>query len=306
MFGNSKDLLGIRELPESEITDILDRAVEMKKILMQRERKTSDLQGRTINTLFYENSTRTRLSFEMAAKMMSGIACNISASGSSVAKGENLIDTAKTIDVMQTDVLIMRHGRSGAPHLVARNVNAAVINAGDGLHEHPTQALLDAFTIREHKGGFEGLKVTIAGDITHSRVARSNIWLLTKMGAKVTLCAPMTLMPSKIDKMGVKVLNDIDKAVKGADIVMGLRIQMERQKSGAFPNTAEYAKFFGINEERLALAKPDALLLHPGPVNREVELSTFVMDGPQSVIGEQVTNGVAVRMAVIKKAIERV
>ncbi|MCL2383607.1 MAG: aspartate carbamoyltransferase catalytic subunit [Oscillospiraceae bacterium] len=305
MFGNSKDLLGIRDLPVSEIQEILDRTAEMKKIVMSQNRKTTDLAGRTVNILFYENSTRTRLSFEMGAKMMSSVACNISASGSSVTKKENLIDTARTIDVMQTDILIMRHGLSGAPHLVAKNVNAAVINGGDGTHEHPTQALLDAYTIIEKKGDLKGLKVVIVGDIAHSRVARSNIWLLTKMGAKVSICAPKTLIPSGIEQMGVTVYNDVEVALKDADVVMGLRIQLERQKGGYFPDLVEYAKEFGINEKRLKLAKSDAIVLHPGPVNREVEITSFVYDCDQSVIDEQVTNGVAIRMAIMKKAIER-
>lgn len=304
MFGNSKDLLGIRDLPKSEIIDILDRAVEMKKIIMSKNRKTTDLQGRTVNILFYENSTRTRLSFEMGAKMMSSVACNISASGSSVKKGENLIDTARTIDVMQTDVLIVRHGNSGAPHLVAKNVDAAVINAGDGTNEHPTQALLDAYTIREKRGDIKGLNIVIVGDISNSRVARSNIWLLNKMGANVSVCGPKTLIPAKIEQMGVKVYNDVEKALVDQDVVMGLRIQLERQKSGAFPDLNEYAKVFGINEERLKLARPDALLMHPGPVNREVEITSFLYECDQSVIDEQVTNGVAVRMGIMKKAIE--
>ena len=305
MFGNSKDLLGIRDLPKSEIVDILDRAVEMKKIVMSKNRKTTDLQGRTVNILFYENSTRTRLSFEMGAKMMSSVACNITASSSSVKKGESLIDTARTIDVMQTDILIMRHGNSGAPNLVAKNVDASVINGGDGINEHPTQALLDAYTIREKKGDLKGLNVVIVGDISHSRVAKSNIWLLTKMGANVSVCAPKTLIPSRIDQMGVKVYNDVEKALPGADVVMGLRIQLERQKGGAFPDLNEYAKVFGINEERLKLAKPDALVMHPGPVNREIEITSFVYECDQSVIDEQVTNGVAIRMGIMKKAIER-
>lgn len=306
MFGNSKDLLGLRHLPISEIQVILEEAKRFKRdVLMTHNRKTNDLKGRTVNILFYENSTRTRLSFEMGAKMMSGVACNISASGSSVAKGENLIDTARTIDVMQTDVLIMRHGLSGAPHLVAQHVDASVINAGDGMHEHPTQALLDIFTILNKKGSLKGLRVVIAGDILHSRVVRSNIWGMTRMGADVALCAPKTLMPAEIEKMGVSVYNNIEQALGGADVVMGLRIQLERQKRGYFPSTVEYAKMFGINEQRIKLANRDALVMHPGPVNREVELATVVMDGEQSVIDEQVTNGVAVRMAIMKKALER-
>jgi len=305
LFGNSKDLLGIRNLPLSEITDIFERAKKMKKVLLQTEKTTTDLQGRTVNILFYENSTRTRLSFEMAAKIMGGVTCNMTATGSSVAKGENLIDTARTIDVMQSDILVMRHGLSGAPHLVARNVNASVINGGDGLHEHPTQALLDAYTISENRGTIQGLNIAIVGDIAHSRVARSNIWCLNKLGANVSICAPSTLLPSKVADMGVKVYNRVEEAIKNADVVMGLRIQLERQKSGLFPSLAEYAKFFGINEDRMKLAKKNALVMHPGPVNRGVELSSILMDGDQSVIDEQVTNGVAIRMAIMQKAVER-
>ena len=250
-------------------------------------------------TLFYENSTRTRLSFELAAKYMSANAANISASGSSVAKGETLIDTAQTIDAMGTDILVMRHDMSGAPHLIAPLVNASVVNAGDGMNEHPTQALLDMFTMLEKKGSIEGLKVAIVGDITHSRVVRSNIYGLTKLGAEVTVGGPSTLMPQGIEQMGVKVFNTVHEAIVGADVVMGLRIQLERQKKGLFPSIREYYRFFGIDETRLKFAKPGALLMHPGPVNRGVEFSSSVIDGPQSVINEQVTNGVAVRMAVM-------
>lgn len=294
-----KDLLGLRDVEAEEIKYILDTAQTMKYVLTSNNKKTPHLQGKSIITLFYENSTRTRLSFELASKYMSASAANISASSSSVAKGETLIDTAKTIDMMGTDVLIIRHPMSGAPHLVAKNVKCSVINAGDGTNEHPTQALLDLYTIREKKGGFSGLKVAIVGDILHSRVAKSNIWGLTKLGAEVRIAGPSTLIPVHAERMGVKVYTDVEEAVTGADVVMGLRIQLERQKKGLFPSVKEYSEFFGIDEKRLRLAKKDALLLHPGPVNRGVELSSTVIDGDQSLINEQVTNGVAVRMALL-------
>jgi len=294
-----KDLLGLKELSAEEISYILKTAETMKYILLQNNKKTPHLQGKSVVTLFYENSTRTRLSFELAAKYMSASAANVSSSGSSVQKGETLIDTGKTIDMMGTDVIIIRHPMSGAPHLLAKHVKASVINAGDGMNEHPTQALLDLFTIREKKGDIQGLKVAIVGDIAHSRVARSNIWGLTKLGAEVSIGGPSTLMPAEIEKMGVKVFNSVHEAIIDADVVMGLRIQLERQKKGLFPTTREYARFFGIDKKRLAFAKPDALLLHPGPVNRGIELSTDVIDGEQSYINEQVTNGVAVRMAIL-------
>jgi aspartate carbamoyltransferase catalytic subunit len=230
---------------------------------------------------------------------MSASSANISASGSSVAKGETLIDTGKTIDMMGADVIILRHPMSGAPHLLAGNVNASVINAGDGMNEHPTQALLDIFTIVEKKGSLKGLKVAIIGDIYHSRVARSNIWGMLKLGAEVSVAGPSTLLPPGIEKMGVKVYSTIQEALLEADVVMGLRIQLERQKKGLFPSIREYSRFFGLDEKRLKLAKKDAIILHPGPVNRGIELSTEVIDGERSMINEQVTNGVAVRMALL-------
>ncbi|MDD3766154.1 MAG: aspartate carbamoyltransferase catalytic subunit [Eubacteriales bacterium] len=299
MFEDMKDLLGIKDLQKSHIEKILDTAKTMKHIISQNNKKTGHLIGKSIVTLFYENSTRTRLSFELAAKYMSGFASNISVNASSVSKGESLIDTAKTIDAMGTDVVILRHSRSGTPHLIAKNINASVINAGDGMNEHPTQALLDMFTMREKKGRIEGLKVAIVGDVLHSRVARSNIWGLTKLGAEVSIGAPSTLLPADLQKTGVKVYNSIHEAVVDADVVMGLRIQQERQKRGLFPSVIEYARFFGIDERRLSLAKPDALLLHPGPVNRGVELSSSVLESEKSFVNEQVTNGVAIRMAIL-------
>ena len=299
MIGNQKDLLGLKDLSEEEIRYILKNAETMKYILLQNNKKTPHLQGKSVVTLFYENSTRTRLSFELAAKYMGASAANVSASSSSVRKGETLIDTARTIDAMGTDIIILRHSMSGAPHLIAKNVKASVINAGDGMNEHPTQALLDAFTIMQYKGGFEGLKVAIVGDIMHSRVVRSNIYALTKLGARVALGGPATLLPKGIESLGVEVFDNVQEALLDADVVMGLRMQLERQKSGLVPSVREYARFFGVDDRRLAFAKPDALLLHPGPVNRGFELTSSIIDGKQSAINEQVTNGVAVRMAVL-------
>lgn len=295
-----QDLLGLKDLSAEEIMNILHTALKMKAVVLGDIKKTQHLQGKTVVNLFYENSTRTRLSFELAAKYMSANAANITASGSSVQKGETLIDTAETINAMGTDILVMRHSMSGAPHLIAPLVNASVINAGDGMNEHPTQALLDMLTILEKKGSFDGLKVAIVGDILHSRVVRSNIYGLTKLGAQVSVGGPATLMPDGIEEMGVKAFNTVHEAIVDADVVMGLRIQLERQKKGLFPSIREYHRFFGIDEKRLKFAKDDALVMHPGPVNRGVEFSTSVIDGSQSVINEQVTNGVAVRMAVMK------
>jgi aspartate carbamoyltransferase catalytic subunit len=295
----SKDLLGLRDLSAEEIEYILETAKTMKYVLTTNNKKTPHLQGKSIITLFYENSTRTRLSFELASKYMSASAANISASGSSVSKGETLIDTARTIDMMGTDVLVIRHPMSGAPHLVAKNIKASVINAGDGMNEHPTQALLDMFTIMEKKGSIKGQKIAILGDVYHSRVARSNIWGLTKLGAEVSVAGPSTLLPVGLEKAGVKVFSTIQEALIDADVVISLRIQLERQKKGLFPTVREYSKFFGLDDKRLLLAKEDALVMHPGPVNRGVELSSQVVDSDQSVIDEQVTNGVAVRMALL-------
>lgn len=298
-----QDLLGLKDLSASQIKNILDTAAEMKKIVLSDNKKTSFLQGKTVINLFYENSTRTRTSFELAAKYMGANAANIASGSSSVAKGETLIDTAQTLDSMGMDILVMRHNMSGAPHLVAPIINASVVNAGDGMNEHPTQALLDMLTMIEHKGHIEGLKVAIVGDVYHSRVVRSNIYGLTKLGADVTLGGPATLMPMGIEKMGVKVFDNVHEAIVDADIVMGLRIQLERQKKGLFPSTSEYSRFFGVDETRLKLAKPDVVVMHPGPVNRGVELSTTVIDCDKSAITQQVTNGVAVRMAVMKMLI---
>lgn len=295
----TKDLLGLRGVSAAQIEEILDTAAQLKPVLFTKSKKTPHLQGKSVVTLFYENSTRTRMSFELASKYMSAASANISASASSVVKGETLIDTGRTLDHMGTDVIVIRHPMSGAPHLLARHVRAAVINAGDGMNEHPTQALLDMFTMREKKGAIKGLKVAIIGDVMHSRVARSNIWGLNAMGAHVALAGPPTLMPCELEAMGVRSCTDVDEALRGADVVMGLRIQRERQQSGLFPSVSEYSRFFGVSERRLALADSKAIVMHPGPVNRGVELDSDVIDADESFIDEQVTNGVAVRMALL-------
>ncbi|MEG2381669.1 MAG: aspartate carbamoyltransferase catalytic subunit, partial [Oscillospiraceae bacterium] len=268
-----KHLLGLKETSEIEIQQILSDAFEMKKILVQDEKKGKLLVGKSVITVFFENSTRTRLSFELASKYLGATAANIAVANSSVAKGETLIDTVRTIDSMAADVIVVRHSASGAPHLISKYTNASVINAGDGMNEHPTQALLDMMTMQEVKGDIKGLKVAIIGDVKHSRVARSNIYGLNKMGAEVVLAGPTTLLPNEMERMGVKVYTDVEKAISDADVVMGLRIQLERQKKGLFPTVREYNKYFGVNAERLALAKPDAILMHPGPVNRGVEIN---------------------------------
>lgn len=294
-----KHLLGLKDVSKEEIETILDNASLMKHILNQNSKKTPHLQGKSVITLFYENSTRTRMSFELAAKYMSASAANISASASSVKKGETLIDTGKNLDMMGCDLIIMRHPMSGAPHLLSKYTKASIINAGDGMNEHPTQALLDMYSMREAKGQIEGLNVTIVGDVFHSRVARSNIWGLNTMGAKVTICAPSTLLPPELDKMGVRVTTDVREAVKGADVVMALRIQKERQHSGYYPSLREYSRVFGINKNVISLAKKDAIVMHPGPINRGVELTSDVADSGRSIILDQVQNGVAVRMALL-------
>lgn len=294
-----KDLLGLDGVSREEITEILNTAMTMRSVVRSASKKTAHLQGKSIVTLFYENSTRTRMSFELASKYMSAAAANISASASSVAKGETLIDTGVTLDQMGTDVIIIRHPMSGAPALLAPNVRASVINAGDGMNEHPTQALLDMLTMREHLGSLEGIKVAICGDVMHSRVARSNIYGLTAMGAKVVLCAPPTLIPVHIEALGCSVAPTIEDACEGADVVMGLRIQRERQQKGLFPSVAEYCDNWEITPERVALARPHALVMHPGPMNRGVEIASSAADGAQSVITQQVESGVAVRMALL-------
>ena len=294
-----KDLVSLNDLSKEEIEKILDSASFMKQIILSGNKKAPHLQGKSIVTLFYENSTRTRMSFELASKYLGAASANISASASSVAKGETLIDTGRTLDMMGTDVIIIRHPMSGAAALLAENVNASVINAGDGMNEHPTQALLDMFSLREKKGSLQGLKVAIVGDIFHSRVARSNIIGMSKMGARVVLAAPGTLMPPGIEKMGAEIASSADQAVKDADAVMGLRIQKERQQAGLLPSLREYYNYYGLSPERISLAKPDAVIMHPGPMNRGVEISSAVADSGQSIINEQVRSGVAVRMALL-------
>jgi aspartate carbamoyltransferase catalytic subunit len=295
-----KDLLGLRGMSRADIEEIITTAETMKHILESPTKRAPHLQGKSIITLFYENSTRTRLSFELASKYMSAAAANIAASGSSVAKGESLIDTARTIDRMGADIIIMRHPLSGAAHTMARHVRAGVINAGDGINEHPTQALLDMMTIKEKKGGIEGLKVAIIGDVIHSRVARSNVFGLSCMGARVVLAGPPTLMPEPECRIaGVTYTDSVDQALEGADVIMALRIQLERQKKGLFPSVREYSRYFGILPDKLKSASPEALIMHPGPINRGVEISSYVADCERSAIDEQVTNGVAVRMALL-------
>jgi len=300
-----KDLLGLYGAKRNEITEILDNAELMKKVVVSDNKKLSQLSGKSIVTLFYENSTRTRMSFELAAKYMGGTVANMSASSSSVAKGETLIDTGVTLDMMGVDVIIVRHSMSGAPHLLAQHVKASVINAGDGMNEHPTQALLDLFTIREHFGTIEGLKIAIIGDVLHSRVARSNAYGMVEMGAEVHFAGPTTLLPDGFSDIGVTVGTDVETAIKDADVVMGLRIQRERQQAGLFPSVREYNRFFGVSTDLLKLAKPGALVMHPGPVNRGVEMSSYVIDGETSVIHQQVQNGVAVRMALLDRFTKR-
>ena len=292
-------LLGLRDVDAGRITEILDAATYMKEIVTSNTKRTPHLQGKSIVTLFYENSTRTRMSFELASKYMSAASANIAASSSSVAKGETLIDTGRTLDRMGTDIIIMRHPMSGAPHLLSQHVKAAVINAGDGTNEHPTQALLDLFTMREKKGAVKDLRVAIVGDVLHSRVARSNVFGLAALGASVVLAGPPTLVPPSFATLGAETTHDVAAAVKDADVVMALRIQKERMDKGYLPTLREYSRFFGLNQDLLDAAKPGALIMHPGPMNRGVEISSALADSEASVIDEQVTNGVAVRMALL-------
>ncbi|MCK4436725.1 aspartate carbamoyltransferase catalytic subunit [bacterium] len=294
-----KDLLGLEELTAEEINFILDTAESFKEISLRPIKKVPALRGKTIVNLFFEPSTRTRTSFELAAKRLSADTVSISASTSSVVKGETLKDTARNIEAMKVDIIIMRHSMPGAPHLLAKEVTPSIVNAGDGAHEHPTQGLLDIFTMREKKGKIKGLKVTIVGDIAHSRVARSNIWGLCKLGAQVSVAGPATLIPPEVERMGVKVYHQVEPAIKSADVINVLRIQMERQHRSLFPSIREYSQLFGINRERLKVARPDILIMHPGPINRGVELDPDIADGPYSVILDQVTNGLAIRMAVL-------
>jgi aspartate carbamoyltransferase catalytic subunit len=294
-----KDLLGISDLSAEEIVFILDTAEAMKEIGSRPIKKVPALRGKTVVNLFYEPSTRTRTSFEIAEKRLSADTLSIAVASSSVVKGETLADTAMNIEAMQPDMIVMRHASSGACHLLARICRSAIINAGDGMHEHPTQALLDAFTIRERKKRIAGLKVAIVGDLLHSRVLRSNIHLLTKLGAEVCVCGPPTLIPPDLSRLGVAATTRVDEAIEGADVIMMLRIQLERMQGAFFPSLREYFNVFGMSEERVKRAKPDVIIMHPGPMNRGVEIASEVADGPYSVILDQVSNGVAVRMAVL-------
>jgi aspartate carbamoyltransferase catalytic subunit len=294
-----KDLLGIADLSRDEIYLILDTAEAMREIGQRPIKKVPTLRGKTVVNLFFEPSTRTRTSFEIAEKRLSADTLNIAVATSSVLKGETLVDTALNIEAMSPDMIVLRHASSGACHLLARICKSRIINAGDGMHEHPTQALLDAFTIREHKKRIEGLKVTVVGDLLHSRVLRSNVQLLTKLGADVWLCGPPTLVPAGIERFGVRVTTAVDQAVAGADVIMMLRIQQERMQGAFFPSLREYFSVFGMTADRVRLAQPDVIIMHPGPMNRGVEIASEVADGPYSVILEQVANGVAVRMAVL-------
>lgn len=295
-----KDLLGLQDCTAEEITEILDAADKMREFLNGKKKKPDLLAGKTLVTLFYENSTRTRTSFELAGKYLGANEVNISVAASSVQKGETLIDTGRTLDDMKIDFIAIRHSMAGAPKLLAENVKASVLNGGDGINEHPTQALLDMLTLRRKFGKIKGLKVAILGDIKHSRVAKSNIFGLKKLGAEVWVYAPETLMPKEIEKLGAKKASSREQAIDGADGVMGLRIQLERQSGGLFPSLGEYSKFYGVNENLMKYAKKDAVILHPGPVNRGVELTPTLIDGKSSCINEQVTCGLAVRMAVLK------
>jgi aspartate carbamoyltransferase catalytic subunit len=297
-----RDLLGIRNLSAEEITGILNTAENFREINAREIKKVPTLRGKTVINLFFENSTRTRTSFELAAKRLSADAVNISVSSSSVTKGETLVDTALNLDAMQPDCIVVRHSSAGVPHQLAKVSKAAIVNAGDGANEHPTQALLDAMTIREHKKKIDGLEVAIVGDILHSRVARSNIHLLTKLGARVRVAGPKTLVPTDfafLVQKDLEVCANIEEAIEGADVVMILRIQRERQDSAYFPTLREYSIHYGLTNERLNLAKPDAIVLHPGPMNRGIEIASEVADSSRSLILDQVKYGVAVRMAVL-------
>ena len=299
---NRKHLLGIRDLSAGEITHLLDTAETFRDVSQREIKKVPALRGRTVINLFFEPSTRTRTSFEIAAKRLSADAVNISVSTSSVSKGETLLDTARNLEAMAPDCIVIRHSMAGAPHHLARMCNAPIVNAGDGSHEHPTQALLDALTIREYKGRIEGLSVAIIGDILHSRVARSNVYLLTALGAQVRVAGPGTLVPDEFAELvenGLRVEQRIEDAIAGADVVMILRIQRERQDAAFFPSMREYAVHYGLHPKHLDLAAPEAIVMHPGPINRGIEISSEIADGSRSLILDQVTNGVAVRMAVL-------
>jgi aspartate carbamoyltransferase catalytic subunit len=299
---NRKHLLGIRELAAGEITHLLDTADTFRDVSKREIKKVPALRGRTVINLFFEPSTRTRTSFEIAAKRLSADAVNISVSTSSVSKGETLLDTARNLEAMSPDCIVLRHSMAGAPYHLAKICNSSIVNAGDGAHEHPTQALLDALTIRERKGRIDGLSVAIIGDILHSRVARSNIYLLTKLGATVRVAGPGTLVPAEFAELvehGLRIERSVEDAVAGADVVMILRIQRERQDAAFFPSMREYAVHYGLHPEHLKRAAPDAIVMHPGPINRGIEISSEIADGSSSLILDQVTNGVAVRMAVL-------
>jgi aspartate carbamoyltransferase catalytic subunit len=299
MTWHRKHLLDIESLSPEEIITVLDTARAFKAVGERAIKKVPALRGKTVVNLFVEPSTRTRTSFELSEQRLSADIINFAADASSLKKGETLKDTARNLEALNVDVLVIRHSASGAPHFLARFLKGSVINAGDGAHEHPTQALLDAFTIREKKGRIEGLNVTILGDVVYSRVARSDIWALTKLGAKVTLCGPSTLVPRVFEQMGCRVTHDVEEAIRDADIINLLRIQHERQRKSMFPSLGEYSSLFGLTKARLARTKPDALIMHPGPINRGVEIDSDIADCSRSVILEQVTNGLAVRMAVL-------
>jgi aspartate carbamoyltransferase catalytic subunit len=294
---NRRHLLGLQDLSAGEITTVLDSAVSFKEVSTRSIKKVPPLRGKVVANLFFEPSTRTRISFELAASRLSADVVNFEKATSSAVKGETLKDTARNIERMGVDIVVVRHSAPGAPHRLATVLNASVLNAGDGAHEHPTQALLDIFTIREHKGDIEGLTVAIVGDIAHSRVARSNIWGLMKLGASVILVGPPTLVPGGFRKLGVEVSHNLDDVIGRCDVINMLRIQLERQQSGLFPTLREYSRLFGLNRERMQRAKNDVLIMHPGPINRGVEIAPQVADGPHSVILEQVENGLAIRMA---------
>jgi len=299
MVWNRKDLLDIQSLTPEEINFILDTARAFKAVCLRPIKKVPALRGKTIVNLFVEPSTRTQISFELAAQRLTADVVNFTAEASSFRKGETLRDTARNLEALNADIIVIRHSAAGAPHFLARVLKASVINAGDGAHEHPTQALLDMFTMQEKKGRIAGLNVSIIGDILYSRVARSNIWGLLKLGANVTLCGPPTLVPPHFAALGCKITHVLDEAIENADVIMLLRIQHERQRRGMFPSLREYTSLYGINAERLAKAKPEVLIMHPGPINRGVEIDSETADGERSVILEQVTNGLAVRMAVL-------
>ena len=299
MSFNRKDLLGLENLSKDEIATIIKKAEEFKDLFTNSSNKSLDLAGKTVVNLFYEPSTRTRTSFEIASKRLSADVVSIATATSSAVKGESLVDTAKTLQAMKAEIFIIRHTLAGTPHLLAKNLQASIINAGDGFHEHPTQGLLDFYTIFEKKKRIKDLKILLVGDILHSRVAKSNIWALTKFGAKIRVVGPPTLIPSKITELGVEVFYDLDRAIKDVDVINILRIQMERQQANLFPSVHEYIELYQVTKKRLEKAKSGVMIMHPGPMNRGIEISSEVADSPSAVINEQVTNGIAVRMSVL-------